>query len=101
MTDRLSDEEIERRLLLLPRWQRAGLAIECRIRFASFAAAAGFVTAVAVVSESRDHHPDIDLRWRTVILRLSTHDAGGLTAADFALATALEPLLPPDDEPVN
>ena len=101
MPERLGDEEIKQRLLLLPRWQRIGAVIECRVRFPSFAAAAGFVAAAAVVAEARDHHPDIDLRWRTVVVRLTTHDAGGLTAADFALAAALEPLLPPEDEPVN
>ena len=45
-----------------------------------------FVNAVAAAAESAQHHPDIDIRWNKVTLALSTHDAGGLTEKDFALA---------------
>ncbi|HEY5109734.1 MAG TPA: 4a-hydroxytetrahydrobiopterin dehydratase [Acidimicrobiales bacterium] len=62
--------------------------VEC----ASFVAALDFVVAVGRLAEEADHHPDIDIRWRTVRLALVTHDAGGLTELDFALARAVDAL---------
>ena len=65
------------------------------LEFADFAAAISFVNRVAVVSEERNHHPDILVHgWNKVRLTLSTHDAGGaVTAADHELAAAIEALL--------
>jgi len=63
--------------------------VEC----ASFPAAIDLVAAVGRLAEDADHHPDIDIRWRTVRLALMTHDAGGLTELDFALARAVDALL--------
>jgi 4a-hydroxytetrahydrobiopterin dehydratase len=57
-----------------------------------FAAALAYVNAVAVLAEEMDHHPDIDIRWNRVTLRLSTHSAGGLTEADLALARRIDAL---------
>ena len=57
-----------------------------------FAAALAYVNAVAVPAEEMDHHPDIDIRWNRVTLRLSTHSAGGLTDADLALARRIDGL---------
>jgi 4a-hydroxytetrahydrobiopterin dehydratase len=51
-----------------------------------------FVNAVGAEAEQRNHHPDIDIRWNTVTLVLSTHSAGGLTEADFDLAAAISGL---------
>ena len=56
----------------------------------SFRAALGFVNAVGEIAEAHDHHPDIDIRYSTVILFLSTHDAGGLTELDFTVARAID-----------
>ena len=50
------------------------------------------VQQVAEVAEDLDHHPDIDIRWRTLTFRLSTHSAGGLTAKDLRLATDIDRL---------
>jgi len=47
---------------------------------------------LAVVAEELDHHPDIDIRWRTLTFACSTHSEGGLTAADFELAGKIEAL---------
>jgi 4a-hydroxytetrahydrobiopterin dehydratase len=52
------------------------------------------VNRIAREAEALDHHPDIDIRWRTVRLALSTHSAGGLTTVDFQLAKKLDQLLP-------
>ncbi len=101
MYERLTDEEIDRRLQLLPRWRRNVNVLECRVDFPTFPAAIGFVVSAAIIAETLDHHPDLDIRWRTVVIRLSTHDAGGVTELDFKLLATLEPLLPEAPEPVN
>ena len=59
----------------------------------SFPAAIAFVGKVAEVAEAQDHHPDIDIRWRTVTLAVNTHDQGGaITAKDHTLAAAIDAL---------
>ena len=60
--------------------------------FANFNEAMGFVTRVALLAETADHHPDIDIRWNRVTIALSTHDAGALTSKDSSLADAMESL---------
>ena len=65
-------------------------AITRTFRFADFRAAFGFMTEVALVAEKMDHHPEWANVYRTVDITLSTHDAGGLTALDIALATAID-----------
>jgi 4a-hydroxytetrahydrobiopterin dehydratase len=50
------------------------------------------VECTSFLAEEADHHPDIDIRWRTVRLAVVTHDAGGLTELDFALARAVDAL---------
>jgi 4a-hydroxytetrahydrobiopterin dehydratase len=60
--------------------------------FADFVEAMRFVNLVAVEAERVGHHPDIDIRWNKVQLALTSHDAGGLTDKDFALAAALDPM---------
>jgi len=57
-----------------------------------FAGALAFVNAVGELAERAGHHPDIEIRWNTVTLRLTTHSAGGLTEKDFALAQEIEQL---------
>lgn len=56
----------------------------------SFMAAIGWVVAVAEAAERADHHPDIDIRWRTVTFGLSTHDVGGITSLDVDLARVVD-----------
>jgi 4a-hydroxytetrahydrobiopterin dehydratase len=48
--------------------------------------AIAFVNKVAALAEASDHHPDIDIRWNKVTLKLSTHSEGGLTGKDFSMA---------------
>lgn len=60
---------------------------------ADFAEALEYVNAVAAIAERRDHHPDIELRWNKVTLRLSTHDVGGVTSLDLDLAREIEDAL--------
>jgi 4a-hydroxytetrahydrobiopterin dehydratase len=88
----LSDDDIQRRLADSD-WERRGQAIVREWKLADFAAAIGFVNRVAELAEDANHHPDILLHgWNKVRLELSTHSAGGLTDADFALAARIDAL---------
>jgi 4a-hydroxytetrahydrobiopterin dehydratase len=51
------------------------------------------VNAVAEIAEEAGHHPDIDIRWCTITVRLTTHDAGGLTEADLDVAKKIDTLV--------
>jgi 4a-hydroxytetrahydrobiopterin dehydratase len=57
-----------------------------------FADALAYVNAVGELAERANHHPDIDIRWNAVTLRLSTHSAGGITQADLDLAGRIDAL---------
>lgn len=85
-----SDAEIETALAELPGWERAGDEITKSFGRASFPDAIAFVTRIGFLAEANDHHPDLDIRWRTVRVALSTHDAGGITTKDLSLARAIE-----------
>lgn len=90
---RLSEEAITAELTSLAGWTRQGETIRKIYRLPDFPAAIAFVTRVGFLAEAAQHHPEIDIRWVSVSLTLSTHDAGGLTAQDFALAAAIDALL--------
>jgi len=82
-------------------WVREGDELRTTVKLHDFAGALAFVNAVGAAAEAADHHPDIDIRWNTVHLVLSTHDSGGLTLLDLALAAAIDRLRPDireDDE---
>jgi 4a-hydroxytetrahydrobiopterin dehydratase len=85
----LDDSQIRERLARLPGWQRRGNEITRTFGFADFKQAMAFVTRVALIAEVANHHPDIDIRYSKVTLTLTTHDASGLTAKDFALAESI------------
>ncbi len=89
-TPRLSEDEVAARLATLPRWVREGDVIRRTVTCATFADAIAFVTRVGFLAEAADHHPDIDIRFRDVTLSLTTHDAGGLTDRDLALAREID-----------
>ncbi len=75
-------------------WDRVGDELRITVTLHDFAAALAFVNAVGAAAEAANHHPDIDIRWNTVHLVLSTHSAGGLTLLDLALAAAIDRLRP-------
>jgi 4a-hydroxytetrahydrobiopterin dehydratase len=87
---KLSDAEISARLQTLAGWTRQGDTISKTFTRPGFPAAIAFVTRIGFLAEAANHHPDIDIRWNKVTLALTTHDAGGLTAKDFALAAAAD-----------
>ncbi len=82
----LSDEEIERQLRDLPGWAREGGSIRAVYEAPDFPTAIRLVDEVAAEAEDMNHHPDIDIRWRTTTWVLSTHSEGGLTQFDIELA---------------
>lgn len=88
----LSESGITTRLNELHGWSRSGNVIEKIFDCRDFDGAMEFVNSVAVLAEHADHHPDIDIRWNTVRLALSTQSAGGLTENDFSLAKAIDSL---------
>ena len=69
-----------------------GKAIEKRFSFADFSAAFAFLTRVAMHAEKVDHHPEFTSVWNRVDFHLTSHDAGGVTARDVALAEAIDRL---------
>ena len=73
-------------------WERAGSEIRRTYRFKDFREALAFVNRVGDLAERAGHHPDIDIRWRTVTFTLTTHDSGGLTAKDLEMAAAIDRL---------
>lgn len=88
----LSVAEIDHALDDLPGWGGDGDDIRCRYQAADFPSAVALVDAVAVAAEEAGHHPDIDIRWRSVLFVLSTHSEGGVTAKDVELATRIDGL---------
>ena len=86
MSRLLTDEEIERQLGDLPGWTRDGDEISASYEAPDFPTAIRLVDEVAIEAEDMRHHPDIDIRWRTVKFVLSTHSEGGLTQLDVELA---------------
>ncbi|GAC1536291.1 MAG: 4a-hydroxytetrahydrobiopterin dehydratase [Acidimicrobiales bacterium] len=73
-------------------WQRCGNELVKAVKCGNFSRALAYVNEVANLAEQSDHHPDIDIRWDTVTLRLSTHSEGGLTQRDLDLALAIDTL---------
>lgn len=69
-----------------------GEAIEKSFAFADFSSAFGFLARLAIHAEKVDHHPEFTSRWNKVDFRLTSHDAGGVTARDVALAMAIDRL---------
>lgn len=88
----LTPAEREAALAALPHWTLStdALAITRTLTFADFAQAFGFMARVAIVAEKADHHPEWFNVYNRVEIRLTTHDAGGLSQRDIALAKAID-----------
>ncbi len=90
MPELLSDEALGKALGGLPAWRRDEGALVRTVELESFPQAIQVVNRVAEIAESENHHPDIDIRWRTLTFRCSTHSANGITANDVKLATEID-----------
>jgi len=95
MPARLTGTERAALLTALPAWtlNTSPEALHREFRFRDFNEAWGFMNRVALLAEQQDHHPDWSNVWNTVRITLTTHDAGGLTANDVRLASAIDALL--------
>jgi 4a-hydroxytetrahydrobiopterin dehydratase len=89
---KLKAAELKAALKSVPEWKKNGPAIMRTYQFNDFVAAVKFVNAAAKLAQKAWHHPDIDIRWNQVTFTLTTHDAGGLTGKDFALARRFDRL---------
>jgi 4a-hydroxytetrahydrobiopterin dehydratase len=90
MADLLDKGEVNAALAAMEGWVLNGDFIEKTYVFDDFVAAFGWMSAVALVAERMNHHPEWTNVYRTVRVRLSTHDAGGVTALDLELALAMD-----------
>lgn len=88
----LTDADADDALRRLPAWTRDGDWIERTVELPTFRGAISLVVAVADAAEEANHHPNIDIRWRRVTFRLTTHAANALTARDVELAGRIDEL---------
>ncbi|QPC99382.1 4a-hydroxytetrahydrobiopterin dehydratase [Qipengyuania soli] len=93
--EQLTEEERATWLSALPQWSlsRAGAAIERKFEFADFSEAFAFMTRVAMIAETRDHHPEWFNVYNRVEITLTTHDAGGLSLRDVKMARKIDALV--------
>ncbi len=96
----LKDDEIANRLRNLPGWSYDGTDIRREYQTDGWSITLLLVNALGFVAESANHHPDLEVGWSRVGVRLHTHSAGGITEKDFAVARRLEDTAmwrPPED----
>ena len=87
---KLSRDEVQRSLADLPGWSVDKDALVKTYKHQSFAEAIVFVNAVAHLAELANHHPDVDIRYSTISVALTTHDQGGITEKDVTLARNID-----------
>lgn len=94
-TPKLDADVVSKRLAEVAGWTLRDGKLHREYKFADFVEAFGFMASVALVAERMNHHPEWSNVWSTVVVDLTTHDAGGVTAKDFALAAEMERLAGP------
>ncbi|ROP38454.1 4a-hydroxytetrahydrobiopterin dehydratase [Saccharothrix texasensis] len=93
MAELLTDDQVTAALTSLPSWQAKDAALVRTVELESFARALQVVNRVAEIAENDNHHPDIDIRRRTLTFRCTTHAGGGITALDVSLAEEIDGVL--------
>ena len=95
MSETSVKEAVEELLQIRPGWTLSDdeLSVSASFKFANFIEAWGFMTEIAIAAETLNHHPEWSNVWNRVDITLTTHDAGGLTEKDLALAHAIEAAL--------
>ncbi|VEG57269.1 pterin-4-alpha-carbinolamine dehydratase [Mycolicibacterium aurum] len=89
----LTDDQVDAALPGLHGWERADGALRRSVEFPAFLDGIDAVKRVAEHAEAQDHHPDIDIRWRTVTFALVTHSEGGITDKDVQMARDIDGIL--------
>ena len=93
MSDLLEEDDLTAALKKCPEWEYENNAITRTVEFEEFNDAIDFVNDLAEIAEEAQHHPDITIRHSKVTLKLTTHDAGGVTNLDFELAQRVDNLV--------
>jgi len=88
--NKLSEKEIEKKLLRYPDWDYFDNAIHAEFEFENFKDCFSAMSRIAFECEALNHHPDWSNVYNKLSISLSTHDAGGITDKDFKLAEAIE-----------
>ena len=86
----LTTKQIRLRLKAVPNWSKRAQTILRTFKFEGFLKSMDFVNRIARKAQKANHHPDIEIRFNKVTLKLTTHDEGGITAKDFSLARQCE-----------
>jgi 4a-hydroxytetrahydrobiopterin dehydratase len=89
----LTDDQVDAALPDLNGWEREDGALRRSVKFPGFLSGIEAVRRVAERAEEKDHHPDIDIRWRTVTFALVTHSEGGITDKDVAMAHDIDAII--------
>jgi 4a-hydroxytetrahydrobiopterin dehydratase len=89
---RLTDTEIDERLGGMDGWERSGDAIVKQFDNGDFKGSVDFINRITPEAEDMNHHPDLEISWKTVTVTITTHSEGGLTDNDFELARRIEAL---------
>ena len=92
-SEKLSPASINKKLLALDHWCLSDNRLERQFVFKDFIAAFGFMSQVALLAETMNHHPEWSNVYNRVEIFLTTHDAGGITERDFTLADRIDQLL--------
>ncbi len=92
MSQLLTESEIKENLQELSNWSLAGKKIQSLRTFSDFITAIEFVNKLVEPAEAAGHHPDLEISYNKVSIALTSHDAGGLTEKDFALAKIIDGL---------
>ena len=88
----LNQTEIEQKMSAVPQWQQKEQTITRTFKFKNFVEAIAFVDKLVEPAEAAAHHPDLEISYNTVVVSLTSHDAGGLTPKDFDLAQTISEL---------
>ncbi|MFH4966459.1 4a-hydroxytetrahydrobiopterin dehydratase [Gaetbulibacter sp. M235] len=96
--NKLSEQEIETRLLRFPDWEYYDAAIHAEFEFENFKDCFSAMSRIAFECEALNHHPDWSNVYNVLTISLSTHSANGVTDLDFKLAEAIETIVEPDEE---
>jgi len=95
---KLSEDDIEKRLLQYPDWDYYENAIHAEFEFDNFKDCFSAMSRIAFECEALNHHPDWSNTYNILNITISTHDADGVTAKDFKLAKAIDSIVVPEDE---
>ena len=96
--EKLSEQDIEKRLLRYPDWDHFENALHAEFEFVNFKDCFSAMSRIAFECEAQNHHPDSSNVYNVLKISLSTHDADGVTSKDFKLAEAIDLIVIPEDE---